>query len=158
MQKGKMAVCGGLTNSCEQQRSEMKSLGRIQLFATPCTETYPAPPSMGFSSQEYWGGLPFPSPEDLPNPGIEPGFPALQADALPTEPPGKLKRREAKGREEERHAHLNAEFQRIARRDKKGFLSDQCKEIEGNNGMGKTSDLFKKIRDSREHFRQRWAQ
>ena len=58
------------------------------------------------------------------------------------------KRREAKGKgEKEKHTHLNTEFQRIARRDKKAFLSDQCKEIEGNNRMGKTRDLFKKIRD-----------
>ena len=57
------------------------------------------------------------------------------------------KRREAKGKEEkEKYIHLNAEFQRIARRDKKAFLSDQCKEIEENNRMGKTRDLFKKIR------------
>ena len=56
------------------------------------------------------------------------------------------KRREAKGRrEKERYTHLNAEFQRIARRDKKTFLSDQCKEIEGSNRMGKIRDLFKKI-------------
>ena len=68
------------------------------------------------------------------------------------------KRREAKCKEEkERYNHLNAEFQRIARRDKKAFLSDQCKEIEENNRMGKTRDLFKKIRDTREHFMQRWA-
>ena len=53
---------------------------------------------------------------------------------------------------------MNADFQRIARRDKKAFLSDQCKEIEENNRMGKTRDLFKKIRDTREHFMQRWAQ
>ena len=60
-----------------------------------------------------------------------------------------VNRREAKGkREKERYTHLNAEFQRIARRDKKAFLSDQCKEIEGNNRMGKTRDLFKKIRDT----------
>ena len=59
-----------------------------------------------------------------------------------------LKRREAKSKgEKERYAHLNAEFQRIAWRDKKAFLSDQCKEIEGNNRMRKTKDLFKKIRD-----------
>ena len=69
------------------------------------------------------------------------------------------KRREAKGkREKERYTHLNAEFQRIARRDKKTFLSNQCKEIEETNRMGKTRDLFKKIRDTREHFMQRWAQ
>ena len=62
-------------------------------------------------------------------------------------------RREVKGKgERERYKHLNAEFQRIARRDKKAFLSDQCKDIEENNRMGKTRDLFKKIRDPREHF------
>ena len=60
------------------------------------------------------------------------------------------KRREAKGKgEKERYSHLNAEFQRIERRDKKAFLSDQCKEIEENNRMGKTRDLFKKIRDTK---------
>ena len=69
------------------------------------------------------------------------------------------KRREAKGKgEKERYFHLNAEFQRIARRDKKAFLSDQCKEIEENNRMGKTRDLFKKIRNTRDYFMQRWAQ
>ena len=63
------------------------------------------------------------------------------------------KRREAKDeREKERYTHLNAEFQRIARRDKKAFLSDQCKEIEENNRMGKTKDLFKKIRDTKGTF------
>ena len=63
------------------------------------------------------------------------------------------KRREAKGKgEKERCTHLNAEFQRIARRDKKAFLSDQCKGIEENNKMGKTSDLFKKIRDTKGTF------
>ena len=68
------------------------------------------------------------------------------------------KRREMKGKgEKERYTHLNAEFQRIARRDKKAFLSDQCKEIEENNRIGKTRDLFKKIRDTKEHLMQRWA-
>ena len=63
------------------------------------------------------------------------------------------KRREAKGKgEKERYTYLNAEFQRIARRDKKGFLSDQCKEIEKNNKMGKTRDLFKKLRDTKGIF------
>ena len=70
-----------------------------------------------------------------------------------------VKRREVKGKgEEERHTNLNAEFQRIARRDKKAFLSNQYKEIEESNRMGKTRDLFKKIRDTKEHFMQRWAQ
>ena len=64
-----------------------------------------------------------------------------------------MKRKEAKIKgEKERYKHLNAEFQRIARRDKKAFLSDQCKEIEGNNRMRKTRDLFKKIRDSKGTF------
>ena len=64
-----------------------------------------------------------------------------------------MKRREVKSKgEKERYTHLNAEFQRIARRDKKTFLSDQCKEIEENNRMGKTRDLFKKIRDSKGIF------
>ena len=76
-----------------------------------------------------------------------------------------VKRRDVKGKgEKERYTPLNAEFQRIGRRDKKAFLSDQCKEIEEKNTMVKTRDLFKKIRDTkgtleipREHFMQRWA-
>ena len=67
----------------------MKLLSHVRLFATPQTVAYQASPSMGFSRQEYWSELPFPSPGDLPDPGIEPGSPALQADALPSEPPGK---------------------------------------------------------------------
>ena len=64
-----------------------------------------------------------------------------------------MKRREVKGKgEKERYKHLNAEFQRIARGDKKAFLSDQCKEIEESNRMGKTRDLFKKIRDTKGRF------
>ena len=70
----------------------------------------------------------------------------------------KLKAKEKGKGEEERYIHLNAEFQRITRRDKKAFLSDQCKEKEENNRMGKTRDLFKKIRDLKEHYMQRWAQ
>ena len=64
----------------------MKSLSRVWLFAAPGTVAYQAPLSMEFSRQEYWSGLPFPSPGDFPNPGIEPGSPALWADALPSEP------------------------------------------------------------------------
>ena len=68
------------------------------------------------------------------------------------------KRREVKGKgEKERFTHLNAEFQRIAMRGKKAFFSDQCKEIEENNRMRKSRDLFKKIRDTKERFMQRWA-
>ena len=76
-----------LTLSVKDGESEVTS--RVQLFATPWTVAYQAPPSMGFSRQECWSGLPFPSLGDLPNPGIKPGSPALQADALPSEPPGK---------------------------------------------------------------------
>ena len=73
----------------------------------------------------------------------------LSEDALQTA----VKRRDSKGKgEKERYTHLNAEFQRIARRDKKAFLSDQCKEIEENNRMGKTRELFKKIRDTKGTF------
>ena len=67
----------------------MKSLSRVRLFATLWTVAHQAPPSLGFSRQEYWSGLPFPSPWDLPDPGIEPRSPALQADTLTSEPPGK---------------------------------------------------------------------
>ena len=66
---------------------KVKSFSRVQLFATPWTVAYQAPLSTGFSRQEYWSGLPFPSPGDLPNPGIEPRSPALEADALTSEPP-----------------------------------------------------------------------
>ena len=63
----------------------VKSLSRVRLFATPCTVAYKPHLSMEFSRQEYWNGLPFPSPGDLPNPGIEPRSPALQEEALPSE-------------------------------------------------------------------------
>ena len=70
-----------------------------------------------------------------------------------------VKRREAKGKgERERYTHLNAEFQRIARKDKKAFFSDQCKEIEENNRIGKARDSTRKLEIPREHFMQRWAQ
>ena len=78
----------------------------------------------------------------------------LSGEALQTA----VKRREVETQgEKERYKHLNAEFQRIARRDKKAFLSDQCKEIEENNRTGKTRDLFIKLEIPREHFMQRWA-
>ena len=70
-----------------------------------------------------------------------------------------VERREAKSKGEKvRYTHLNAEFQRIARRDRKGFLSDQCKEIEGKNRMGKTRHLSRKLEIPRENFMQRWVQ
>ena len=67
----------------------MKSLSHVRLFVTPWTVACKAPLSTGFSRQEFWSGLSFPSPGDLPGPGIEPVSPALQVDSLPTEPPGK---------------------------------------------------------------------
>ena len=73
------------------ERKKVKSLSRVQLFATLWTVAHQAPLSTGFSRQEYWSGLPFSSPGNLPDPGIEPRSPALQADALPSEPPGKPK-------------------------------------------------------------------
>ena len=70
-----------------------------------------------------------------------------------------VKRREVKSKgDKERYIYLNAEFQRIARRDKKAFLSDQCTEIEENNRMGKTRDLIKKLETQKEHFMHKWAQ
>ena len=73
-----------LTHKC----GEMKSLSRVQLFATPWTVACQTSPFMGFSRQKYWSGLPYPSPGDPPNPEIKPGSPALQADSLLIEPPG----------------------------------------------------------------------
>ena len=72
-----------------ETKVKVKSLSRVRLFVTPWTIAYQAPPSMIFSRQEYWNGLLFPSPGDLPDPGIEPGSPALEADALTSEPPRK---------------------------------------------------------------------
>ena len=69
----------------ENGKVKVKSLSHVQLSATPWTIAYQASSSMGFSRQEYWSGLPFPSPGNLPNPEIDPGSSALQADSLPTE-------------------------------------------------------------------------
>ena len=69
------------------QQVKVRLLSHVRPFVTPWTVAHQAPPSMGFSRQEYWSGLPFPSPGDLPDPGIEPRSPALQADALTSEPP-----------------------------------------------------------------------
>ena len=73
-----------------REKKKVKSLSCVRLFVTPWAVAYQAPPSMGFSRQEYWSGLPFPSPGDLPNPGIEPQSPTFQADTLTSEPPGKV--------------------------------------------------------------------
>ena len=142
---------------------------------------------MGFFRQEYWSGLPFSSPGNLPDPGIKPRLPTLQADTLLSERPGAHHKNGSdifkshffqKSYSVSYTDHLfqivvvfknstisspltlkfklasitKLEFQRIARRDKKAFLSDQCKEIEENNTMGKTRDLFKKIRDPKGAF------
>ena len=84
----------GRKNTCKLKgESEVKLLSCVRLFATPRTIAYEVPPSMGFSRQEYWSGVPFPSPGDLPDRGIEPRsstWQALQADALPSELPGKI--------------------------------------------------------------------
>ena len=79
----------------ERERKKEKLLSRVQLFATPWTVAHQAPLSMEFSRQEYWSGLPFPFPGHIPNPGIEPRFPALQADSLASEPPGKPQKLES---------------------------------------------------------------
>ena len=76
-------------STTKKKKKEMKSFSRVRLFATLWMVAYHAPPSMGFSRQQYWSGLPFPSPGNLHSPGIEPRFPALQADTLPPEPPRK---------------------------------------------------------------------
>ena len=76
---------------CARARAHTLShFSHVRLFVTPCTVAHRAPLSMEFSRQEYWSGLPFPSPGDLPDPWIEPGSPALQAGSLPSEPPRKL--------------------------------------------------------------------
>ena len=80
--------CQGSILYIQVKWSEVKLLSRVQLFATPWTVACQAPPSLGFSRQEYCSGLLFPSPGDLPDPGIEPGSPTLEADALTSEPPG----------------------------------------------------------------------
>ena len=87
MQRALSPVVSGLP--VLKVKVKVKSLSCVRLFATLWTAAHQAPPSMGFSRQEYWSGLPFPSPGDLPNPGIKPRSPTLQADALTSEPPGK---------------------------------------------------------------------
>ena len=84
-----LALCSEHSVGPDSERKKVKSLSRVQLFGTPWTVAYQAPLSMEFSRQEYWSGLPYPSPGVLPDPGIEPVSPALQADTLPSAPPGK---------------------------------------------------------------------
>ena len=77
MQESELAEAHGQLQRYINRPSEVKQLSRVRLSATPWTGAYHAPPSMGFSRQEYWSGSPLPSPEDLPDPGIEPGSPTL---------------------------------------------------------------------------------
>ena len=83
------AFFSNISLSYKLVKVKVKLLSCVQLFATPWTVAYQASLSMGFSRQEYWSGLPFPSPGDLPNPGTKPGTPTLEADALTSEPPEK---------------------------------------------------------------------
>ena len=87
-----LAISVPLPHLNDHQDWKSKLISCVQLFATLWTVVCQAPLSMEFSRQKYWSGLPFPSPGDLPDPGIEPGPPALQADSLPSQPPGKLKK------------------------------------------------------------------
>ena len=182
---------------------KVKSFSRVRLLATLWTAAYQAPPSMGVSRQEYWSGVPLPSPgpfrydlyqipydytvevrdkfegwdliDRVPEELWTEVHDIVQETGIKTIPKKKKckkakwlseealwiaeERRESKGKgEKERYIYLNAEFQGISRKDKKAFLSDQCKEIEENNRMGKTRDLFKKIRDTKGTFHARWAQ
>ena len=82
-------VAWAVLTSFMAEKVKVKSLSHVRLFATLWIVAHKAPPSMGFSKQEYWSGLPHPSPGDLSNPGIEPRSPSLQADALTSEPPGR---------------------------------------------------------------------
>ena len=86
--RGSISVAEKTAPRRQEGSEPVKLLSRVQLFATPWTVAYQAPPTLEFSRQEYWSGLPFPSPGDLHDPGIEPRSPALQVDALPSEPPG----------------------------------------------------------------------
>ena len=142
-----------------------------------------AHPSLGFSRQEHWSGLPFPSPIhesesevaqscltlsdpmdcSLPGSSVHGIFQArvLEWGAIEGALLIAVKRREVKGKgEKEKYTHLNAEFQRIARRDKKDFLSDQRKEIEKNSILGgeRLQISSRKLEIPREHFKHRWAQ
>ena len=84
-----LSETGPNTLICVLREPQSLLLSRVQLFAAPGTVAHQAPLSMGFSRQEYWSGLPWPSPGDFPNPGIKPKSPTFQADSLPSEPPGK---------------------------------------------------------------------
>ena len=101
----------------------VKSLSHVRLFATLWTVAHQAPPSMGFSRQEHWSGLPFPSPGDLPDPGIEHRSPALQADALTSEPPGKPQEEDMKPLMRYCFQDLISENTAFTKKCLKGFFS-----------------------------------
>ena len=86
--KVQLHLLSGLSFAYNNSEPNVKSLSRVRIFVTPVDCSLPGSSSMGFSRQGYWSGLPFPSPGIFPDPGIEPGSSALQADALPSEPPG----------------------------------------------------------------------
>ena len=104
---------------------KVKSLSRVRLFATPWTGAHQAPLSLGFSRQEYWSGLPFPSPGELPDPGIEPRSPALQADALTSEPPGKPTLQQ-ENRLNEKPRHRNEQRPFTATRKSESEVAQSC--------------------------------
>ena len=106
----------------------MELLSRVQLFATPWTIAHQAPASMGFPRPEYWSGLPFLSPGDLPDLVIEPRSPALQADSLPAEPPGKPNK--LRGRVHLSPSHIRMEFYNYRNNDQ--FIYLQCQYTEGS--------------------------
>ena len=144
----------------------LSHFSHVQLCVTPYTAVHQALLSLGFSRHRYWSGLPFPSLICSSN--IYQMFitwlrwyakkkkKKKRAKWLLEEALQIAEKREAKSNgEDERYTHLNAELQRRARRDKKAFLSDQCKEIEENNRMGKTRYLFKKIRNTKWIFHEK---
>ena len=131
------------------------------IFVIPWTLAHQGPLSMGFSRQKCWGGLPCPPPGDLLDPRIKPVSSALAGRfftlclLLST---NSCERRETKGKgEKERNTHLNAEFQRIAGRDKKALLNDQCKEQRKTIEWETLEISSRKLEIPREHFMQRWA-
>ena len=105
LSKIKHRTTTGSSNSTSGCTQKVKSLSQVRLFAAPWTVVHQAPPSMEFSRQESWSGVSFPSPGDLPNPGMEPGSPTLQADTLPSEPPGKKR-----GLEQMLYTHVHGRF------------------------------------------------
>ena len=118
-------VYGELSPTTSFREGVLKSLSHVRLFGTPWIVAYQAPLSMGFSRQEYWSGLPFPSPRDLPNPGIKPRSPALQKDVLLSKPPGKPHQREEEVDMSQLHWPLTAATHWVVRMRKRRGENDQ---------------------------------